>query len=93
MMYLYVGSIAVIICIYVWVLIDSCSNIKSLKCDSSALAEAAELTRFGSLKKAHISPAKTSRTSFYIRIGALGKITARRRTNCTYLPKKIIHEK
>lgn len=72
MMYLYIGSIAVIICIYVWVLVDSCSNIKSLKSDTSALAEAAELTRFGSLKKAHISPAKTSSTSFYLRIGALG---------------------
>lgn len=71
-MYLYIGSIAVIICIYVWVLIDSCSSIKSLKTDSSALAETAELTRFDSLKKAHISPAKTSNTSFYLRIGALG---------------------
>ncbi|XKL64915.1 hypothetical protein PGB90_005001 [Kerria lacca] len=71
MMYLYIGSIAVIICIYVWVLIDSCSSIKSLKTDSSALAETAELTRFDSLKKAHISPAKTSNTSFYLRIGAL----------------------
>lgn len=75
MMYLYVGSIAVIICIYIWVLIDSCSSIKTLKSDSSALAEAAELTRFGSLKKAHISPAKTSSTSFYLRVGALGKHT------------------
>lgn len=73
MMYLYIGSIAVIISIYIWVLIDSCSSIKSLKSDSSALAEAAELTRFGSLKKAHISPTKTSSTSFYLRIGALGE--------------------
>ncbi|XP_029174836.1 proton channel OtopLc-like isoform X1 [Nylanderia fulva] len=72
LMYLYVGSIAVIIAIYIWVLIDSCS---SLSRSRNGLGDAelggASLTRFGSLKRAHISRARTAPTSFYIRVGAL----------------------
>ncbi|XP_072746651.1 proton channel OtopLc [Anoplolepis gracilipes] len=72
LMYLYVGSIAVIIAIYIWVLIDSCG---SLSRSRNGLGDAelggASLTRFGSLKRAHISRARTAPTSFYIRVGAL----------------------
>jgi len=73
-MYLYVGSIAVIIGIYIWVLIDSCSSFNRA---GNGLGDAelggASLTRFGSLKRAHISRARTAPTSFYIRVGALRK--------------------
>nr|CAD7198962.1 unnamed protein product [Timema douglasi] len=83
LMYLYVGSIAVIICIYIWVLIDSCA---SLHAQSEITSPAMNTTdvengdpelgglsfaRFGSLKRAHISRARTSATSFYLRVGAL----------------------
>uniref|UniRef100_A0A8D9AJP4 Otopetrin-2 n=1 Tax=Cacopsylla melanoneura TaxID=428564 RepID=A0A8D9AJP4_9HEMI len=78
LIYLYVGSIAVIICIYIWVLIDSCSSwntIDSPNITTSVMADAElgsmTMSRFDSLKRAHISRAKTSATSFYIRIGAL----------------------
>jgi hypothetical protein len=90
-MYLYVGSIAVIICIYIWVLIDSCASLNSqnevttsrrgpapanvaTSGDPDVELGGLPLTRFGSLKRAHISRAKTSATSFYLRVGALGKI-------------------
>ncbi|XP_014476225.1 PREDICTED: uncharacterized protein LOC106745269 isoform X2 [Dinoponera quadriceps] len=73
LMYLYVGSIAVIIGIYIWVLVDSCSSFD--RGGNSGLGDAelggASLTRFGSLKRAHISRARTAPTSFYIRVGAL----------------------
>ena len=91
LMYLYVGSIAVIICIYIWVLIDSCAslntqtevstsrrggaapaNTAAIAGDRDAELGSVSLTRFGSLKRAHISRAKTSGTSFYLRVGALG---------------------
>ncbi|XP_033351460.1 proton channel OtopLc-like [Bombus vosnesenskii] len=72
LMYLYVGSIAVIISIYIWVLIDSCG---SLGTGATGMDDAelggASLTRFGSLKRAHISRSRTAPTSFYIRVGAL----------------------
>ncbi|XP_054261038.1 proton channel OtopLc-like isoform X2 [Macrosteles quadrilineatus] len=80
LIYLYVGSIAVIICIYIWVLADSCA---SMHADSDAeptittsvIADAElgglTLTRFGSLKRAHLSRHQASGTSFYLRIGAL----------------------
>jgi hypothetical protein len=90
-MYLYVGSIAVIICIYIWVLIDSCASLNSqnegrsthrgtvpgnvtatMAGDHDAEMGSHSLTRFGSLKRAHISRARTSGTSFYLRVGALG---------------------
>ncbi|KAL1114832.1 hypothetical protein AAG570_007656 [Ranatra chinensis] len=78
LMYLYVGSIAVIICIYIWVLVDSCAsfnNESEAGLTNSVMVDAElgrlSLTRFGSLKRAHISRDKTSATSFYLRIGAL----------------------
>lgn len=70
-MYLYVGSIIVIISIYLWVLIDSCGNLSGSRDDIEL--GGTSLTRFGSLKKAHISRARTAPTSFYIRVGALRK--------------------
>ncbi|XP_017875199.1 proton channel OtopLc-like [Ceratina calcarata] len=70
--YLYVGSIAVIISIYIWVLVDSC---KGLSTSAAGVEDVelggASLTRFGSLKRAHISRSRTAPTSFYIRVGAL----------------------
>jgi len=80
LIYLYVGSIAVIICIYIWVLADSCA---SMHADSDAeptitttvMADTElgglNLSRFGSLKRAHLSRHQTPGTSFYLRIGAL----------------------
>lgn len=88
LMYLYVGSIAVIIGIYIWVLVDSCG---SLSRGGNGLGDAelggASLTRFGSLKRAHISRARTAPTSFYIRVGALCK----RFIKILTLNLKIIH--
>ncbi|XP_058800894.1 proton channel OtopLc-like isoform X2 [Phymastichus coffea] len=73
LIYMYVGSIAVIIAIYIWVLIDSCGSMRSAPTAGFHDAElgGASLTRFGSLKLAHISRSRTTPTSFYIRIGAL----------------------
>lgn len=80
-MYLYVGSIAVIICIYIWVLVDSCASFHDdidTTITTTVIADAElgslSMSRFGSLKRAHISRDKTSGTSFYLRIGALGKV-------------------
>ncbi|XP_046665368.1 proton channel OtopLc-like isoform X2 [Homalodisca vitripennis] len=80
LIYLYVGSIAVIICIYIWVLADSCASMHQ-EADAeptittSVIADAElgglSLTRFGSLKRAHLSRHQASGTSFYLRIGAL----------------------
>ncbi|XP_059480652.1 proton channel OtopLc-like isoform X2 [Neocloeon triangulifer] len=79
LLYMYVGGIAVILCIYVWVLIDSCGSLSgnsSREYDSEddvPTTDDAEnphpLTRFGSLKRAH--RAATTGTSFYIRVGAI----------------------
>lgn len=77
LMYLYVGSIAVIICIYIWVLMDSCASLHhgDPRRPSALDAECGHaMSRFGSLKRAHISRDKTSGTSFYLRVGALGKL-------------------
>jgi hypothetical protein len=81
LLYMYVGGIAVILCIYVWVLIDSCgalSNNSSRDYDSEDDVPTTDdnenpgpLTRFGSLKRAH--RAGTTGTSFYIRVGAICK--------------------
>uniref|UniRef100_A0A069DV72 Putative conserved plasma membrane protein n=1 Tax=Panstrongylus megistus TaxID=65343 RepID=A0A069DV72_9HEMI len=78
LMYLYVGSIAVIISIYIWVLVDSCSSLSSLDEESITASVVRDvdltsfpLSKFGSLKKAHITRQQTSDTSFYLRIGAL----------------------
>ncbi|KAF7988254.1 hypothetical protein HCN44_007786 [Aphidius gifuensis] len=69
LIYLYVGSIIVIISIYLWVLMDSCGSLSG-NSDDAELG-GTSLTRFGSLKRAHISRSKTASTSFYIRVGAL----------------------
>ncbi|XP_050535741.1 proton channel OtopLc-like isoform X2 [Daktulosphaira vitifoliae] len=75
LMYLYLGSIAVIICIYIWVLIDSCASLTAdeteIVTSDSSSPGLFTLNRFSSLKRAHISRSKTSDTSFYLRIGAL----------------------
>ncbi|KAH0558049.1 hypothetical protein KQX54_014072 [Cotesia glomerata] len=69
LMYLYVGSIIVIISIYLWVLVDSCGSLSGSRDDIEL--GGTSLTRFGSLKQAHISRSRTAPTSFYIRVGAL----------------------
>lgn len=71
-MYLYVGSIAVIIGIYIWVLLDSCASLNGTRSGMDDVEiGGTSITRFGSLKRAHISRARTAPTSFYIRVGAL----------------------
>lgn len=83
LMYLYLGSIAVIICIYIWVLIDSCVSLTSDESEIFTSGSSSpgvftlnrfnSLKQFSSLKRAHISRSKTSDTSFYLRVGALGE--------------------
>lgn len=74
LMYMYVGSIIVILLIYVWVLFDSCRSIRNGATDlEDPELGAASLTRFGSLKRAHISRSRIAPTNFYIRVGALRK--------------------
>lgn len=74
-MYLYVGSILAIMCIYVSVIVDNCPSITASKENLTKQddPEVGSITSFGTLKRAHISRSKTSRTSFYLRVGALGK--------------------
>lgn len=50
---------------------DSCGSLSG-NSDDAELG-GTSLTRFGSLKRAHISRSKTASTSFYIRVGALCK--------------------
>ncbi|XP_042873666.1 uncharacterized protein LOC122254176 isoform X2 [Penaeus japonicus] len=73
LMYLYVGSIVAIMCIYVTVIADNCPSITASKenLTKNGDPEAGSITSFGTLKRAHISRSKTSRTSFYLRVGAL----------------------
>ena len=95
MMYLYVGSIVAIMCIYISVLIDNCPSLtgprvrniqvcqwyNDVNVSNFALQDHKEMTdaengsvaSFGTLRRAHISRNKVSRTSFYLRVGALGK--------------------
>ncbi len=94
MMYLYVGSIVAIMCIYISVLLDNCpsltgrgnsnglNTLKSTATSGGNLMtlnsttydpEAGSLVSFGTLRRAHIDRNKVSRTSFYLRVGALGK--------------------
>lgn len=74
MIYLYVGSIIAIMCIYISLLIDQCPSLtKSRENLTSADAESGSIRSFDSLKRAHISRSKTPRTSFYLRVGALGR--------------------
>ena len=74
MMYLYVGAILAIMCIYISVLIDNCPSVaKSGKDQSHHDPENGSLSSFGTIRRAHIDRNKVSRTSFYLRVGALGK--------------------
>ena len=80
MMYLYVGSIVAIMCIYITVLLDNCPSITGRNSrepltnhDGNGDPESGSLTSFGTLRRAHIDRNKVSRTSFYLRVGALGK--------------------
>lgn len=73
MIYLYVGSIVAIMCIYISLLIDQCPSLtKSRENLTSGDAETGSIGSFDTLKRAHISRAQTPRTSFYLRVGALG---------------------
>ncbi len=77
MMYLYVGSIVAIMCIYITVLIDNCPSVTGARSREPLTggddAEAGSVASFGTLRRAHIDRTKVSRTSFYLRVGALGK--------------------
>ena len=90
MMYLYVGSIVAIMCIYITVLLDNCTSFgggggggrarggggskkphKSIRAGDPETGSVG--SGFGTLRRAHIDRTKVSRTSFYLRVGALGK--------------------
>ncbi|KAF2367956.1 Otopetrin [Trinorchestia longiramus] len=73
LIYLYVGSIFAIICIYTSVIMENCPSMSASKENLTKQGdpEVGSITSFGTLKRAHISRSKTSRTSFYLRIGAL----------------------
>uniref|UniRef100_A0A6A7FY28 Otopetrin-2-like n=1 Tax=Hirondellea gigas TaxID=1518452 RepID=A0A6A7FY28_9CRUS len=73
LIYLYVGSIFAIICIYTSVIMENCPSLSTSKENLTKPGdpEVGSITSFGTLKRAHISRSKTSRTSFYLRVGAL----------------------
>lgn len=73
LIYLYVGSIFAIICIYTSVIMENCPSMTGSKENLTKPGdpEVGSITSFGTLKRAHISRSKTSRTSFYLRVGAL----------------------
>ena len=85
MMYLYVGSIIAIMCIYITVLLDNCPSVTNKngggghgkhggQGPSGPIdPEVGSIASFGTLRRAHIDRRKVSRTSFYLRVGALGK--------------------
>ena len=73
MIYLYVGSIVAIMCIYISLLIDQCPSLTKSRENLTADPESGSLSSFDTLKRAHISHSKIPRTSFYLRVGALGK--------------------
>ena len=73
MIYLYVGSILAIMCIYISLLIDQCPKLTKSRENLTADPESGSLGSFDTLKRAHISRSKIPRTSFYLRVGALGK--------------------
>lgn len=79
MIFLYVGSIFAIMCIYISLLIDQCPSLTKSRENLTADPEIGSLgsTGFDTLKRAHISRARTPRTSFYLRVGALGLILVR----------------
>jgi len=71
MIYLYVGSILAIMCIYISLLIDQCPKLTKSRENLTADPESGSLGSFDTLKRAHISRSKIPRTSFYLRVGAL----------------------
>ena len=87
-MYLYVGSIVAIMCIYISVLLDQCPSLTGRSSreplTNNGDPESGSVTSFGTLRRAHIDRNKVSRTSFYLRVGALGKI-------CLFLQKKALN--
>ena len=75
MMYLYVGSIVAIMCIYISVLLDNCPSLTKSQNPKDNDPECGSMASFnGTLRRAHIDRNKVSRTSFYLRVGALGNI-------------------
>ena len=76
MLYLYVGSIVAIMCIYITVLLDNCPSLSGRssreQLTNDGDPESGSLASFGTLRRAHIDRTKVSRTSFYLRVGALG---------------------
>ena len=83
MMYLYVGSIVAIMCIYISVLLDQCPSLTGRSSREPLTGngdpESGSVTSFGTLRRAHIDRNKVSRTSFYLRVGALGKFQLKRK--------------
>ena len=77
MMYLYCGSIIAIMCIYITVLLDNCPSVtnsrENLTHNTAGDPEVGSIGSLGTLRRAHISRNKVSRTSFYLRVGALGE--------------------
>jgi hypothetical protein len=78
MMYLYVGSIVAIMCIYITVLLDNCPSLTGRNREplTNEDPETGSIASYGTLRRAHIDRTKVSRTSFYLRVGALGKRSA-----------------
>ena len=78
MMYLYCGSIIAIMCIYITVLLDNCPGVttsrEQLTANTAGDPEVGSIGSLGTLRRAHISRNKVSRTSFYLRVGALGRL-------------------
>lgn len=72
-MYLYVGSIVAIMCIYITVLFDNCPSGSGSAERKLADDDGASTGSFGTLRRTHIDRNKVSRTSFYLRVGALGE--------------------
>lgn len=73
MMYLYCGSIIAIMCIYITVLLDNCPSVTNSRenLTNTGDPEVGSIGSLGTLRRAHISRNKVSRTSFYLRVGAL----------------------
>jgi hypothetical protein len=63
MMYLYVGSIVAIMCIYISVLIDNCPTVAkpTTKDQHSHDPENGSVSSFGTIRRAHIDRNKVSR--------------------------------
>ncbi|KAK9497805.1 hypothetical protein O3M35_003727 [Rhynocoris fuscipes] len=76
LLYLYVGSMAVIISIYVWLLINSCSSTPEARVSSTEFPQTRDVdvisftSRFDSLRRLHISTKESSYCSFYLRFAA-----------------------